>query len=169
MLSKDDFTRLLAAIEQVEDPEVPVTLKDLGVLQSVVQSERGIHVLLRATKIGCPGKSRMVNDIEVACAAIKSEIDVSVEWDVSPWNADDVSETGRMALKNFGIVLNAPEEIKCPYCSSSKTAMLSEYGGSICKAPFRCGSCGSMFDRLRSVETVQSVSIKKKSSEREWQ
>jgi ring-1,2-phenylacetyl-CoA epoxidase subunit PaaD len=163
MLRDDDFTRLLEAVGQVEDPEVPVTLKDLGVLQSVTQSEQGVHVLLRATKIGCPGKTRMVKDIETVCANISAGIQVNVEWDLSPWKPDDVSEMGRIALRDFGIVLNAPAEIKCPYCSSRNTEMLSDYGGSICKAPFRCGSCGSMFDRLRSVENVQIVSVVKKS------
>lgn len=162
MLCDDDFTQLLEAVAQVEDPEVPVTLKDLGVLQAVTQSEQGVHVLLRATKIGCPGKSRMVKDIEAACAAIGAGIQVTVEWDLAPWKPDDVSETGKIALKDFGIVLNAPAEIKCPYCSSGNTEMLSDYGGSICKAPFRCSSCGSMFDRLRSVENVQTVSVVKK-------
>lgn len=162
MLCDDDFTQLLEAVAQVEDPEVPVTLKDLGVLQAVTQSEHGVHVLLRATKIGCPGKSRMVKDIEAACAAIGAGIQVTVEWDLAPWKPDDVSETGKIALKDFGIVLNAPAEIKCPYCSSGNTEMLSDYGGSICKAPFRCSSCGSMFDRLRSVENVQTVSVVKK-------
>jgi ring-1,2-phenylacetyl-CoA epoxidase subunit PaaD len=166
MLCGDDFVRLLEAIAQVEDPEVPVTLKDLGVLQSVTQSERGVHVLLRATKIGCPGKSRMVSDIEAACANINPEIQVDIKWDLSPWTPDDVSDFGRLALKDFGIVLNAPAEIKCPYCSSGNTAMLSDYGGSICKVPFRCGSCGSIFDRLRSVETVQTISVRPKSSKK---
>jgi len=163
MLCEPDFSRIFEAVSKVEDPEVPVTLRDLGVLQTVTHSEQGIYVLLRATKIGCPGKSRMVSDIEAVCAAINPELQVHVEWDLSPWTPDDVTETGRSALKDFGIVLNAPEELTCPYCSSSNTEMLSDYGGSICKAPFRCGSCGSMFDRLRSVENIQSVSIKKKS------
>jgi ring-1,2-phenylacetyl-CoA epoxidase subunit PaaD len=162
MLHDDDFTQLLEAVAQVEDPEVPVTLKDLGVLQSVTQSEQGVQVLLRATKIGCPGKSRMVKDIEAACAAIDAGVQVTVEWDLAAWKPEDVSETGQIALRDFGIVLNAPAEIKCPYCSSGNTEMLSDYGGSICKAPFRCSSCGSMFDRLRSVESVQPVSVVKK-------
>ena len=162
MLSEADFNLLIAAVEQVEDPEVPVTLKDLGVLQSISQSDQGVHIILRATKIGCPGKSRMVDDIGAACSAISSEICVSVEWDLAQWKPEDVSDIGRSALKEFGIVLNAPEDIKCPYCSSETIEMLSDYGGSICKVPFRCGSCGSMFDRLRSVESVQSVHIKMK-------
>jgi ring-1,2-phenylacetyl-CoA epoxidase subunit PaaD len=168
MLGDNEFGQLREAIAQVEDPEVPVTLKDLGVLQSVTQSENGVNVLLRATKIGCPGKSRMVSDIESVCAAVAPEIHVNVEWDLSPWKPSDVSEAGRDALRDFGIVLNAPAEISCPYCSSNNTEMLSDYGGSICKAPFRCGSCGSMFDRLRSVESVQTVSINQKSSKKKW-
>jgi ring-1,2-phenylacetyl-CoA epoxidase subunit PaaD len=104
----------------------------------------------------------MVKDIEAACAAIDAGVQVTVEWDLAAWKPEDVSETGQIALRDFGIVLNAPAEIKCPYCSSGNTEMLSDYGGSICKAPFRCSSCGSMFDRLRSVESVQPVSVVKK-------
>lgn len=162
MLAESDFTRLLDAVARVEDPEVPVTLKDLGVLRSVTQSDGGVHVVLRATKIGCPGKSRMTSDIEEACRAITPGVRVDISWDQSAWTPDQVTSTGMDVLRDFGIVLHEHERVKCPYCSSRSIEMLSEYGGSICKVPYRCAGCGSMFERLRSIDAVQPVSIKKK-------
>lgn len=162
MLTESDFTRILDAVALVEDPEVPVTLKDLGVLRSVTQTDSTIHVVLRATKIGCPGKSRMTSDIEEACRATAPGLAVDIEWDQDPWTADDVTQAGMEVLRDFGIVLHEHDRITCPYCSSHTIEMLSEYGGSICKVPYRCGACGSMFERLRSIEAAQPVSIKKK-------
>lgn len=162
MLTESDFARVVEAVAQVEDPEVPVTLKDLGVLRSVAQSDTQIHVVLRATKIGCPGKSRMTSDIESACRDLAPGISVDIEWDEDPWSADDVTQAGMDVLRDFGIVLHEHHRVTCPYCASKEIEMLSEYGGSICKVPYRCGSCGSMFERLRSIDAIQPVSIKKK-------
>jgi ring-1,2-phenylacetyl-CoA epoxidase subunit PaaD len=162
MLSDDQFRRILEAIDRVEDPEVPVTLRDLGVLRSATKVGSQIHVVLRATKIGCPGKTRMVDDIVAACATVSPGSNVEVQWDLTPWTSDDVTEHGRVALREFGIVVDQAADVTCPYCSSAVVENLAEYGGSICKVPFRCGSCGSIFDRLRSVEGVQIVTIGKK-------
>ena len=162
MFGNDDFAQLVEAVSGVEDPEVPVTLSDLGVLRSVTRTDRGVRVLLRATKIGCPGKNKMTDDVVAVCGSIWLGAQVEVEWDLAPWTPDEVTERGRAVLKEFGIVLENRESALCPYCSSAAVEMLSEYGGSICKVPHRCGACGSMFEQLRSVEVAQPVSIGKK-------
>jgi len=162
MLKNDEFDRLVDKVAAVEDPEVPVSLSDLGVLRSVSRTDRGVHIVLRATKIGCPGKNRMTSDIVSACESIRSDLAVQVEWDLQPWTPDQVSEQGRRVLREFGIVIETGVAMACPYCSSDAVELLSEYGGSICKVPHRCGACGSMFEQLRSVDVVQSVSIGKK-------
>ena len=128
----------------------------------MTRTDRGVRVLLRATKIGCPGKNKMTDDVVAACGGVWPGAQVDVEWDLAPWTPDEVTERGRAVLKEFGIVLENRESVSCPYCSSSAVEMLSEYGGSICKVPHRCGACGSMFEQLRSVEVAQPVSIGKK-------
>ena len=162
MPGNDDFERLVEAVSGVEDPEVPVTLSDLGVLRSVTCTDRGVRVLLRATKIGCPGKSKMTDDVVAACGTVWPGVQVDVEWDLAPWSPEEVTERGRAVLKDFGIVLENRRSVSCPYCSSAAVEMLSVYGGSICKVPHRCAACGSMFEQLRSVEVAQPVSIGKK-------
>lgn len=162
LLKSDELSRLVDKVSAVEDPEVPVTLRDLGVLRSVRLTDVGIHVVLRATKIGCPGKTKMTSDIVTACESISPDINVEVEWDIQPWTPDEVTEQGRRILQEFGIVIDSASSITCPYCSSGAVELLSDYGGSICKVPHRCGACGSMFEQLRSVDVAQPVSIGKK-------
>lgn len=162
MLTVIIFQQLVDAIEAVEDPEIPITLKDLGVLRSVTQKDNHVVVVLRPTKIGCPGKVRMESEIRRACSSLDPVGTVEITWEYEPWSPNDVTPNGQRRLAEYGITVREHELIECPYCSSKVVSTMGDFGGSICKAPYHCDSCGSTFERLRSVQTAEPVTFLRK-------
>jgi len=138
------------ALAKVEDPEVPVTLLDLGVLRSVTVDADRVVVLLRPTRLGCPGRDRMERDVTTAVHAVDPHLAVEVAWEPLPWREQDVTPAGRAALKDIGYAVLLGGPARCPYCGSEDAKSEGEFGGALCKAPYTCRSCGSTFDAMRS-------------------
>ena len=141
--------RLHHAINSVEDPEIPVTLADLGVLRSVEVSGQDVRVVLRPTRLGCPGRDRMERDLVAAVRGVDDRYQVSVDWETVAWTDDDVTARGREVLKEFGFAVGITD-VACPYCSSADVAKQGDFGGALCKLPYTCRACGSTFDIMRS-------------------
>jgi len=156
------FQQIVLAVEAVEDPEIPITLKDLGVLRSVTYDDDCIFIVLRPTKVGCPGKTRMESEIRKACSIFDPSVTVEIKWENEPWNPNDVTLSGQECLAEYGITVREHERMICPYCSSNAVSMMGDFGGSICKVPYHCDSCGSTFERLRSVQSSELVKFIKK-------
>jgi len=162
MRSAGWFQQIIEVIDLVDDPEIPITLKDLGVLRSVVLDVDQVRVVLRATKLACPGRITMETSIRKACESVKPELQVSITWEMEPWSPNDVTEKGRNRLNEYGITIEDPDDVTCPYCTSRSISSMGDFGGSICKVPYHCGDCGSIFERLRSVGTCQNVALRRK-------
>jgi ring-1,2-phenylacetyl-CoA epoxidase subunit PaaD len=141
---------IVAAIDAVADPEMPITLRDLGVLRLVRVSNDEVTVVLRPTRLSCPGRNRMASDIENAVRRVDSEARVLVEWELEPWGNEDVTEPGRVRLEDSGYALNLSSVRRCPYCGSSDTRAAGGFSGSVCKMAYSCLACGSPFELLRS-------------------
>jgi ring-1,2-phenylacetyl-CoA epoxidase subunit PaaD len=138
------------ALAEVEDPEVPVSLVDLGVLRDVEVAPGEVRVRLTPTRLGCPGRDEMTRRVEEAVRRAAPDADVHVEWDMVAWRPEDITEQGADVLAEFGYAL-LRGAVRCPYCQSEAVRAEGDFGGSICKRPFTCRSCGSTFDALRSV------------------
>jgi len=139
-----------AAVAAVEDPEVPITLADLGVLRSVETDGDRVVVHLAPTRLGCPGRAEMTRRVTDAVQAARPGADVAVEWDMVAWQPGDVTPRGAGVLAEWGYALLAGG-LRCPYCGSADTRTEGEFGGSVCKKPFTCRACGSTFDALRGL------------------
>ncbi|MGM0605169.1 MAG: 1,2-phenylacetyl-CoA epoxidase subunit PaaD [Halobacteriota archaeon] len=99
------------ALATVQDPEMPVSVVDLGLIYDVsVDRSDGEGRDLRATiemtltYSGCPARDVLVHDVERAAATVPSVADVDVRLRYSPpWNVEMVTEDGRDALRRFGV------------------------------------------------------------------
>lgn len=139
------------ALGAVEDPEVPVTLRDLGVLRDVAFDGDRVTVRLVPTRVGCPARDVMARRVRDAARSVDPDLDFVVEWDLRTWTARDVSAGGCAALRGAGYAVG-PAGIRCPYCDATDVRRDGSYGGSLCKRPYSCRACGSTFELLRSAE-----------------
>lgn len=92
------------ALREVEDPEMPVSVVDLGLIYGVEVDEGVATVLMTLTYTGCPARDILTEEIANA-AAEPEEIDsAEVELVWSPdWNVEFVTQQGREALRDFGV------------------------------------------------------------------
>lgn len=92
------------ALYEVEDPEMPVSVVDLGLIYDVSVEDERAEVEMTLTYTGCPAKDMLTNDVR--CAALTAsgvrEADVSIKY-APPWSVDMVTERGREQLREFGL------------------------------------------------------------------
>jgi metal-sulfur cluster biosynthetic enzyme len=93
----------------VEDPEMPVSIVDLGLVYGVEVTERvdeGVHaeVLMTLTYSGCPARDMLTDEVEQAVASVEAveSVDLRLVW--SPeWCIEMVTEQGEADLREFGL------------------------------------------------------------------
>ncbi|WP_254543026.1 1,2-phenylacetyl-CoA epoxidase subunit PaaD [Halomarina pelagica] len=97
------------ALYAVEDPEMPVSVVDLGLIYGVEIEERpdeGARVTVRftLTYTGCPAREMLLADVEAAAASPEGVADAEVElvWS-PPWSVEMVTDAGREDLREFGV------------------------------------------------------------------
>lgn len=99
--------RVWDALAEIEDPEMPVNLVDLGLIYAVAVHERGgVDIELTFTAMGCPASDFILEDVHERVGAIEgvSEVRVRIVWD-PPWTADRLTEAGRDALESWGLAV----------------------------------------------------------------
>lgn len=156
---------LLETLRSVSDPEIPVlSIVDLGVVREAEVIEDGtVTVKIIPTYSGCPAMDVIADDIVAAFE--KEGIKAKVQLVLSPaWSTDMITETGRKALKEYGIAppLNATADkdallgnkkiVACPQCGSTNTNLVSQFGSTACKAQFKCNDCQEPFDYFKCLK-----------------
>lgn len=157
---------VVEAISQIPDPEVPViSIADLGILRDVEvdESTRSVVVTITPTYSGCPAmeaiRDRIEHDARVRGYAAE------VRTRLSPaWTTDWMSETGKEALRDFGIAPPGPvpaggpvsvrlsrHVVTCPHCGSDDTSEIARFGSTACKALRRCNVCREPFDEFKNL------------------
>jgi len=98
--------RLWAALHDVQDPEMPINLVDLGVIYGITEQNGVVDVDLTFTAMGCPASDFIVDDIRVRLLQEPGvdEVRVNVVWD-PPWTTARMSEAGRDALEEWGLAV----------------------------------------------------------------
>ena len=153
--------RAWAALHQVLDPEVPaLSICDLGIVRDVVESGRGIEVVLTPTYSGCPATEVIAQNVHDALSLVGLG-PVTVTYRKAPaWTTDWISAAGRQKLHDYGIAppgcaSNAisirPRGIDCPRCDSAQTERLSAFGSTACKGLYRCLVCREPFEYFKPI------------------
>lgn len=153
--------RAFRAAATVHDPEVPVlTIEDLGVLRGVRDEAGTIVATITPTYSGCPAMDMIGLHVELALRNAGFDA-VRVERVLAPaWTTDWMTAAGREKLRAYGIappvgragrgaLFGADPTVPCPHCGSTRTARLSEFGSTACKALYRCESCREPFDYFK--------------------
>jgi metal-sulfur cluster biosynthetic enzyme len=88
---------VLSALRQVVDPEVAMTIVDVGLVYGVTVTPERLHVLLTMTSAACPVADVILDD---TCAELEAtapagmEIDVELVWE-PPWTTDRMSASAK--------------------------------------------------------------------------
>jgi metal-sulfur cluster biosynthetic enzyme len=98
--------RLWAALSEVQDPEMPVNLVDLGVIYAITEEDGIVVVDLTFTAMGCPASDFILDDVRERLLREPgvNEVRVNVVWD-PPWTAARMTQAGRDALEAWGLAV----------------------------------------------------------------
>lgn len=99
--------RLLGALHDVEDAELPLDVVDLGLIYGIRYREGDGHVDvdMTFTAMGCPAMDFMIGDVRdrlLRESDVRS-VRVEVVWD-PPWDRSRLTPSGAAALSTWGIV-----------------------------------------------------------------
>lgn len=157
MVAVAGVTEILAWLEDVKDPEIPVlSIIDLGIVRAVRQDDGHLTVVITPTYTGCPAMGVIESEIKAALLDHGVE-QAAVEISLAPaWTTDWMTERGRQALLAYGIAPPVagtcgvlPAALACPLCGSTRTSLLSRFGSTACKALYRCNDCREPFDHFK--------------------
>jgi metal-sulfur cluster biosynthetic enzyme len=98
--------RLWAALAEVQDPEMPVNLVDLGVIYGITEQDGRVEVDLTFTAMGCPASDFILEDVRERLLSEPGvrEVHVNVVWD-PPWTVARMTQDGRDALEAWGLAV----------------------------------------------------------------
>ena len=98
--------RFWAALREVEDPEMPINLVDLGLVYGITERDGVVDVDLTFTAMGCPASDIILDDVRERLLREPGvdEVRVNVVWD-PPWTAARLTEAGRDALEMWGLAV----------------------------------------------------------------
>ena len=94
------------ALASISDPEMPVSLVDMGMVYRVAVAEGTAEIDLTFTSIGCPAMDMILGDVREAVVAIPGieQVEVEVVWS-PPWTKDRLTPKGRTLLSAHGLAL----------------------------------------------------------------
>jgi len=157
--------RLLAVLDTVMDPEVPVlSVVELGIIRDVEVRGDAVKVTVTPTYSGCPAMHVIERDIEAALRENGANT-VEITMRHSPaWTTDWMPALAREKLRAYGIAPPGPATpdapiaigrrrpaVRCPYCGSAKTETRSEFGSTACKAIHVCRACAQPFEEFKAI------------------
>jgi metal-sulfur cluster biosynthetic enzyme len=99
-------SELLDALRDVQDPEMPVNIVDLGIVYGVRREGARVVVDLTFTAMGCPASEFILDDVRERLLREPDvgEVAVNVVWD-PPWTAARMTQAGRDALEMWGLAV----------------------------------------------------------------
>jgi metal-sulfur cluster biosynthetic enzyme len=99
-----ELVDLEAALRDVNDPEYPISVVDMGLIRGVELDGATAKVKLTYTSMGCPCKDMIVDDVRDALLAVDGVERVEVQEVFEEWHVDHISARGRRAMRRLGVV-----------------------------------------------------------------
>ena len=173
--SRPSLGHAWTALASVADPEIPVvSVIELGIVRGIhwdADDPAMLVVNVTPTYSGCPATEVIAASIHTALTAA-GVARVRIVTSLSPpWTTDWITPEGRRKLREFGIappdgtravrksvaidvagispLRRSAVAISCPRCASKRTALLSQFGSTACKAQYRCLDCLEPFDYFK--------------------
>ncbi len=90
-------------LRTVYDPEIPVSIYELGLIYNIAVDEAGkVEILMTLTAPACPVADILPEEVAEKARAVDgvAEVKVDLVWD-PPWTPDMMSEAARLELGMF--------------------------------------------------------------------
>ena len=102
----ETLARLWSALREVEDPEIPVSLVDMGLIVSLdfVTDTQTAMLKITYTAMGCPAMEMIQDDIRARLLREPdvSVVDLDVVWD-PVWTHRRLSHAARETMRDLGV------------------------------------------------------------------
>ena len=99
--------RLWTALQDVEDPEIPISVVGMGLIVSLAYAapDRAVDLELTFTAMGCPATDFIEDDIRERLLQEPEvdEVRIEVVWD-PVWTRSRIREEARATMRGLGIV-----------------------------------------------------------------
>lgn len=101
-----DEELLWTALEDVTDPEFPLSVVDMGLIYGLRREGGTARVQLTLTAMGCPCMDFIVGDIRARLLREPGidEVQIEIVWD-PPWTKSRLTEKGKERLRRVGVVV----------------------------------------------------------------
>jgi len=159
VVSKQD---ILDVLYDIPDPELPVSIVDLGLVKTVEVVACRTQIELLPTWTGCPALDVIERDVVRRIQELDGVDECVVNWSFDPpWSPDRISDVGRSRLEAHGITTTSchtnvsnlvqlgTSVIPCPYCESRNTRLDSTFGPTRCRSIYFCEDCRNQFEHMK--------------------
>ena len=95
--------RIVAALREIYDPEIPVNIYDLGLIYRIDCDDLGVvEIDMTLTAPGCPVAQTFPGTVEAAVQNVEgvAAAEVDLVWE-PPWTPDRMSEAAKLELGFF--------------------------------------------------------------------
>ena len=92
--------KIVMALRQVYDPEIPVNVYDLGLIYEIaVDDDHKVNIKMTLTAPNCPIADVVVDNVAEAVRDVPGVVDVAIELVFEPeWNQDMITEEAKLEL-----------------------------------------------------------------------
>lgn len=100
----EPLARAYRALEEVMDPEFPVSVVSMGLIRGLTLIDGIARVKLTFTSMGCPWTEWIEREIREKLLSLEGirETEIEVVWD-KPWSRSDLAPTAIITLRKLGI------------------------------------------------------------------
>ena len=97
---------LWSALEDVTDPEFPLSVVDMGLIYGLRREGESAHVQLTFTAMGCPCMDFIISDIRARLLREPEirAVNIEIVWD-PPWTRNRLTEKGKERLRRVGVAI----------------------------------------------------------------
>tara|TARA_B100000700_G_scaffold329277_1_gene450331 strand:- start:6965 stop:7273 length:309 start_codon:yes stop_codon:yes gene_type:complete len=95
-LSKE---KILEALSQVYDPEIPIDIVNLGLVYKVIIDNDIVNLEMTMTSPGCPSAREIIMEAQTVVSELDGvkETNIEIVWD-PPWSPEKMSEEAKLSM-----------------------------------------------------------------------
>ncbi len=101
-----DSKTIWNALAEVTDPEMPISIVDMGMIYGVRLNDGNVEIDMTFTAIACPAMDMLISDVREKLDSLPGVVSVKVNvvWS-PPWTKSRLSAKGRDILQSFGVAV----------------------------------------------------------------